>query len=81
AWESNDEIVRLLLEGGAAVNRQDREGDTALHKAMRSGHTDAIPVLLEFGADPEIRNSDGMRPIDLAIGYQLEALKRPPQRP
>jgi ankyrin repeat protein len=75
AWESRDDIVRLLLEAGATVNMRDHHGDTALHKAMRSGFSDAIPILIQFGADPGLRNDDGKTPVDLAHGYQMEALQ------
>ena len=78
AWESRDDIVRLLLEAGATVNLRDYQGDTALHKAVRSGNSDAIPILLQFGADPDLRNKDGKTPLDLDDGYLREALDLKP---
>jgi ankyrin repeat protein len=65
ARNGRDDIARDLLEAGAAVNLRDHNGNTALHHAALGGATDAVSVLLEFGADPEARNGEGKRPADL----------------
>lgn len=48
-------VVRTLLENKAVVNWLSRDGVTALHVAVRKGFADVVKVLLEFGADPSIR--------------------------
>ena len=64
-------LITLLLRRGADADAQsDDDGDTALHLAAQ--RTDAaenaglIAFLLDAGADPNIRNDDGWRPLDLA---------------
>ena len=44
-------VIRLLLESGANVNSKCPTGGTALHRAIHSGLTDAVRLLLEVGAD------------------------------
>ena len=39
-------MVRLLLESGAAVNEQDDDGSTALMCACEHGHSDIVKLLL-----------------------------------
>ena len=53
------EVVRVLLEAGAAVNWQDAQGSTALHSAAFLGHPEIVAILLQNGADPNVRNSSG----------------------
>jgi hypothetical protein len=38
---------------------------SALHAAARSGRTDLVRYLLEKGANPELVDADGHKPIDL----------------
>lgn len=46
--------VDTLLEGGADVNFQGGQYDTALHAAASRGHTGIVQLLLEHGADVTI---------------------------
>ena len=64
-------LITLLLRRGADADAQsDDDGDTALHLAARRTDTaenaGLIAFLLDAGADPNIRNDDGWRPLDLA---------------
>ena len=66
----SDEKARLwidrLLNRGAELIDRDRNGDTALHVAARSGYTESVRCLMDAGADPYLKNVRGERPIDLA---------------
>jgi ankyrin repeat protein len=46
------------------VNSTDANGATALHKAAWEAATDVVSLLLERGADPNIRERGGYRAID-----------------
>lgn len=77
----NTALLDLLLQHGADVNAQvtgtktysmrnartpsTNEGMTALHVAAQAGKTDLVRYLLEKGANPEITDSNGHKPIDL----------------
>lgn len=54
----------LLLERGADVNAQNRDGATPLHSAAFLGRTETVKLLLEKGADPKLRNNTGSTAID-----------------
>jgi regulatory protein SWI6 len=58
-------IARFMTE---IVNAQDNCGDTALNIAARIGNRSIISQLLEVGADPNIANRAGLRPVDFGIG-------------
>ncbi|KAF5018229.1 hypothetical protein F66182_9792 [Fusarium sp. NRRL 66182] len=58
-------IARFMSE---IVNAQDSVGDTALNIASRIGNRSIISQLLEVGADPNISNRVGLRPLDFGIG-------------
>jgi ankyrin repeat protein len=51
AWYGHVEVVRVLLEGGANLDRADVDQDTALHLAALNGHLDMCRLLLDWGAN------------------------------
>ena len=52
--------VRLLLENGAEVNATDDiENFTALMYAATEGLSPVVDILLEYGADPSMKDVDG----------------------
>ena len=66
------ETVVFLLEEGAKVNARSRDGGGALHAAAFFGRADIAKLLLAKGADPEMRDHNGQRPVDvLAIDMGL----------
>ncbi len=58
AWDSERQLqtIECLLAAGAVVNAQDKNGATALHRAVRTRCVAAARVLLKAGADPTLRN-------------------------
>lgn len=69
AWDGamQVETLRSLLENGANLHGQDRNGATALHRAVRTRCADAVRYLLAAGSDPEARNHSGSTPFHLAV--------------
>jgi len=59
SFQGHEEVVRLLLQSGAAVNLRNRESafGTAMERAAANGHVGTVRLLLEAGADPR----EGMR--------------------
>jgi ankyrin repeat protein len=45
------DLARFLLEQGADVSAESKDGKTPLHLASSSGHMDLVRFLIEQGAD------------------------------
>lgn len=60
-------IVRYLLENGADVSAQDKQGFTALHWSAWHGHLEITELLLNYDAPLEIKNIYGGTVIDSAV--------------
>jgi ankyrin repeat protein len=67
AREGGMESLKVLLDGGAAINQQSANGNTALIVAAMNGHAQAINYLLERGADVNLANAQGWTPLYLTI--------------
>ncbi|KAF3851778.1 hypothetical protein F7725_005133 [Dissostichus mawsoni] len=50
---------KVLLQSG-------QEGDSPLHAAVRQDSTDQVSLLLDYGADVNIRDSNHQRPVEIA---------------
>jgi len=53
------EAVKVLIAGGADLNRQNREGSTPLHTAAFLCRTEIVEMLLNAGANKEAMNKVG----------------------
>lgn len=56
---NNREIIRVLLHAGANINRQNRDGETALMYLSGQASTDTARDLIKAGADLELKDDDG----------------------
>jgi hypothetical protein len=61
------EMIQLLLDAGAQVNRTDRHGDTALMSAVRAGSVESIRKLLARGAQVDQADKAGNRAMTYAL--------------
>jgi len=70
------DVLRMLLQYGAVVDRGNAKGGTALMYAAVAGRTDAIRALVEAGADPNHRVRHGWSPLLLAtVKGHVEAVR------
>lgn len=73
--EGDNEMVRLLVEGGADVNGADHlQGETPLFDAAANGWTDTCLLLLQLGADPCAKNKLNYQPYFCAQEWSLPML-------
>ena len=61
------ELVRLLLEQHAYIDAESPNKTTPLMMAARYGTPDVVRLLLEEGADPTLRNEQGLTALDFAV--------------
>ncbi|KAH9987843.1 ankyrin [Xylariaceae sp. FL0662B] len=60
-----ENIIKMLHNAGAELEKRNRYGETALHIAARSGQKYTMKVLLGLGANPYTRNAHGMSLLDM----------------
>ena len=63
------EIMSLLLEAGADLDKCDNNGKTPLIKACRHNQHQAVSMLLNAGADRNMADHDGTTPLIAACAY------------
>jgi hypothetical protein len=56
AWNGHVRVMRCLLDHRARVNARGEHGRTALHLAANRVRADAVQLLLERGADPNLED-------------------------
>eukprot|EP00933_Yihiella_yeosuensis_P016867 TRINITY_DN14267_c0_g1_i1.p1 TRINITY_DN14267_c0_g1~~TRINITY_DN14267_c0_g1_i1.p1 ORF type:complete len:839 (-),score=222.19 TRINITY_DN14267_c0_g1_i1:117-2399(-) len=67
-------VVGQLIRALADPNAIAQDGRTALHRAAFHGWKPVVDLLLNHGADPFIKDSDGRKPIDLARNGHIKDL-------
>jgi ankyrin repeat protein len=60
------EIVQLLIEKGADVNKTWKDGVTPLWVASQNGHEEVVKLLIANGADVKKSNENGVTPLWVA---------------
>jgi len=71
-----NDVLRLLLSFGADPNQRGINDWTALHMAVAERNAHAVQMLLDAGADPELRTriDDCETPLEMAGAAGLEAI-------
>jgi len=59
--------VKKLLHGGVDPNTRGPRGATCLHVAAYLGHVEVVRLLLEAGADVNVRDNDDRTPLRYAV--------------
>jgi len=54
-------MARELLKAGADPNTKNRFGSSPLFEPVQAANMESINILLEFGADPDLVDNDGVR--------------------
>ncbi|EKX50186.1 hypothetical protein GUITHDRAFT_67066, partial [Guillardia theta CCMP2712] len=72
------ECVRLLLQGGATVNAQDRDKRwSPLHCCAREGSLETFRVLMEYRADPNLQDLTGSTSLHVSARFGTYELLEP----
>jgi hypothetical protein len=69
AWDPKRQVgtIHTLLNAGADIHARDKNGATALHRAVRTRCAAAVRCLLNAGADPTQKNRSGSTAFHLAV--------------
>ena len=69
AWDAQRQVETIccLLDKGAHIHSQDKNGATPLHRAVRTRCAAAVRCLLRAGRDPTLKNKPGSTPFHLAV--------------
>ena len=71
------EVIDELVAAGTPVDAVDSTyGRHPLRTAAENGRPASVRRLLELGADPNLRDAEGRRPLDLCTNAEVEALLR-----
>lgn len=71
--EQTIQLLGLLLEGGANINNRNRQGESALHIAVRLGRRNVTQFLLSRGAKVHARTSRGFGVLAHGVKYSDKA--------
>lgn len=55
------QMIDKLLEFGADINAQDKNGNTAMHYAFRRNNKETVELLLERGCNYKLTNNEGVQ--------------------
>lgn len=68
-WDAKRQVqtIQCLLDAGADINGQDKNGATPLHRAVRTRCAAAVKCLLQRGSDAKLRNKPGSTAFHLAV--------------
>ena len=73
-------ICQLYLEKSWTMDQKDANGRTALHEAVCSGNSECVYFLLKSGADPNVKDKQGLTPLHAAAEHQSDTAKLRRQR-
>ena len=66
ASEGRTDVVQLLLNRGINPNFVDKQKETALFKSIKNRYFHTSELLIKYGANTKLKNSDNLSPLDLA---------------
>ena len=70
------DLIKVLVDSGAKINRRNGKGDTPLHIAVAKSSLKTIRSLLDLGAHINSQNREGFTPLHMAVDRNSADLLR-----
>ena len=61
----DEELLRFFIKKGVPINKVDYQGFTPLHAAIIQNLPGSVKILLEHGADPNLKDSGGRTALEV----------------
>lgn len=74
-WKGNKKITKLLIQKGADLNTINKEGQTNLILAVGADKIDICKLLVENGANPDIKDQMGMSAYGYATLFKKDKIR------
>jgi hypothetical protein len=75
----DEKLLRFFIAKGAPVNKRNHQGYTPLHSAIIQNLPGSVKILVEHGADKNLKDKDGRTPLELGklmkVTPPIEAMK------
>lgn len=71
--ERSEDVLKILVNGGAHLDFRNRNGFTPVHRAVQKGNVRSLDILLDLGASPNSKDSRGLTPLYYSIVTDSEA--------
>tara|TARA_Y100001958_G_C21195027_1_gene522575 strand:+ start:572 stop:1150 length:579 start_codon:yes stop_codon:yes gene_type:complete len=71
-YHKNKNCINFAINNNADINWINKKGNTILHQAIELDYKDGIKILLENGANPNIINNNGYKPIKYKKTYEID---------
>ncbi len=72
AYHNRPSIALVLLESNSLINQSDKQGWTALHWAIDRDHSDVVQLLIDKGAQIDLRSHRGELAISRAKSIRVK---------
>lgn len=74
-WRGNEKITKILIDKGVELNTINKEGQTNLILAVGANRVNICKLLVENGADPDVKDQMGMSAYSYASLFKKDAIK------
>ena len=76
AQNNRKRISKLCVRAGVPLDAVNAQGNSALHYCYGYGYFELGEYLIAKGADPDVKNADGLTPRDTLSGEQVRLLEK-----
>ena len=78
SYDPSGELIKLLIEHGADLNTQDKNRVSLMQTAVSFNYPHIMNLLLESGANPNLRDKEGNSPLSYLVDEALKTVSYSP---